>query len=343
MTLDIMEAQIPMVIGSDEPGTLHIQATIDTTLTSTTDITVYPSARIVLMRDQNPQVGGVRVPTHIEVQDASGTRITGLSSVASWTLPAGAGSFSKQTISITDGVSESFDYIPGTVSGYHSLSIDIPGIGSVSDMVWRVLPGAPLYIDHTRESGSLIFALRDRYGNIANSSLTGSIGRNSEPTRAITFATGSYRTPLRSGYYTVDVPGLSASQISYTDEAGEHTIGGISRYVVYIADDRGKMEFAPDYNARYTVLAGGEFLREGEDILYNTTPGQSQSLAVSTSLDSPQREDILFSLFPGGSYRLGQSPDTAIQTSISLQDHLPLLTVSDLTTHKQIARVIYPT
>lgn len=103
------------------------------------------------------------------------------------------------------------------------------------------------------------------------------------------------------------------------------------------------MEFAPDYNARYTVLAGGEFLREGEDILYNTTPGQSQSLAVSTSLDSPQREDILFSLFPGGSYRLGQSPDTAIQTSISLQDHLPLLTVSDLTTHKQIARVIYPT
>lgn len=47
-------------------------------------------------------------------------------------------------------------------------------------------------------------------------------------------------------------------------------------------------------------------------------------------------------MFPSGSYQIGQSSDTAIQTSISLQDHLPLLTVSNLTTHKQIARVIYP-
>ena len=214
------------------------------------------------MRDRDPQVGGSRVPTRIEVQDASGQRITGLSSVVSWALPAGAGSFSKSAITITDGVSEAFDYSPGTVSGNHSLSIDIPGIGSVSDMVFSVLPGAPLYTDHIRESGSLIFSLRDRYGNIANSSLTGSIIRNSEPARSITFATGSYRTPLKSGYYTVDVPGLSISKISYTDESGPHTISGISRYIIYIADDSGKMEFAPDYNARYTVLAGGEFLRE---------------------------------------------------------------------------------
>ena len=63
---------------------------------------------------------------------------------------------------------------------------------------------------------------------------------------------------------------------------------------------------------------------------------------MSTSLESPHKQDILFSLLPGGAYQLGQSSDTAIQTSISLQDDLPLLTVSDLTTHKQIARVIYP-
>lgn len=218
MTLDIMEAQIPIVVGSDTPGTLSIQATIDTTLKSTTDITVYDTARIVLMRDQNPRVGGGRVPTKIEVQDGAGKRITGLSSVTAWILPAGAGSFSKQTIAITDGVSEAFDYIPGTVSGDHSLSIDIPGIGSVSDMIWRVLPGDPLYVNHIREGGSIIFALRDRYGNITNSALTGSIVRNSEPAQAIVFSTGSYRTPLRSGYYTVDVPGLSTSQISYIDE-----------------------------------------------------------------------------------------------------------------------------
>lgn len=96
--------------------------------------------------------------------------------------------------------------MPGTVAGDHSLSIDIPGIGSVSDMVFSVFPGAPLYTDHIREGGSLIFSLRDRYGNIARSTLSGSIMRNSDPARIITFATGSYRTPLKSGYYTVDVP-----------------------------------------------------------------------------------------------------------------------------------------
>ncbi len=48
-----------------------------------------------------------------------------------------------------------------------------------------------------------------------------------------------------------------------------------------------KFDFLPDYNARYTVLAGGQFLREGEDILYDSDPDKSQSLAVTTLLDSP--------------------------------------------------------
>ena len=54
-------------------------------------------------------------------------------------------------------------------------------------------------------------------------------------------------------------------------------------------------------------------------MLYNTTPGASQSLAVSTLLDTPYRQDILLSLSPGGSYRLGQSAgDTALESTISL-------------------------
>lgn len=83
-------------------------------------------------------------------------------------------------------------------------------------------------------------------------------------------------------------------------------INGIDIYTVFIAGKQEKLDFAPDYNARYTVLAGGSFLREGEDILYNTTPGQSQSLAVTTILDSPSREDVLFSIFPGGSYEVNE-------------------------------------
>ncbi len=145
------------------------------------------------------------------------------------------------------------------------------------------------------------------------------------------------------GYYSVDVPGLRDFAISYTDSTGIHRITGIDRYTAYVEGPHEQIEFAPDYNARYTVLAGDSHLREGEDILYNTTPGLSQSLAVSTLLDTPYHRDILLSLLPGGSYHLGQSAgDTALEASISLSDGLPLLTVSDLVSRHQVARVIYP-
>ena len=106
--------------------------------------------------------------------------ITGLSSVVSWSLPLGAGSFSKEAITITDGRSEDFSYIPGTVSGDHSLSLDIPGIGSVSDVRFSLLPGDPLSITHIREGESIIFSLRDRYNNIATTSLAGTLQYNSD-------------------------------------------------------------------------------------------------------------------------------------------------------------------
>ena len=109
----------------------------------------------------------------------------------------------------------------------------------------------------------------------------------------------------------MSVPKLKEYSISYTDSSGIYTIGGIDRYIAYIKGNDEKINFAPDYNARYTVLAGGSFLREGEDILYGTAPGLSQSLAVSTILDSPYRYDTFLSIFPGGTYTLGNTPDKA--------------------------------
>lgn len=64
----------------------------------------------------------------------------------------------------------------------------------------------------------------------------------------------------------------------------------------------GKYNFLPDYSARYTVLAGDSYLKEGSQILYDTTPGASQSLAVSTLLSTPYFQDTLFSVFPGGGW-----------------------------------------
>lgn len=96
------------------------------------------------------------------------------------------------------------------------------------------------------------------------------------------------------------MPHIADSQLRYSDEAGEYTLRGISKYATYVTTKRKTFDFYSDYNARYTVLAGGAFLREGEDILYHQTPGESQSLAVSTLLSSPYEEKTLFSIFPHG-------------------------------------------
>lgn len=78
------------------------------------------------------------------------------------------------------------------------------------------------------------------------------------------------------------------------------TIKGIPFFNLYVNDTVGNYKFLSDYNARYTVLAGDSFLREGSQMLYDTAPGKSQSLAASTLLSSPYLKDNLFSLFPGG-------------------------------------------
>ncbi len=56
MNMDIMESQIPVILSSDTAGTLHIIATVDETIRNTTDIAIYDTARIVLMRDRDPHV-----------------------------------------------------------------------------------------------------------------------------------------------------------------------------------------------------------------------------------------------------------------------------------------------
>ena len=56
MNMDIMESQIPVILSSDRAGILHIIATVDETIRNTTDLTIYDTARIVLMRDRDPRV-----------------------------------------------------------------------------------------------------------------------------------------------------------------------------------------------------------------------------------------------------------------------------------------------
>lgn len=110
--------------------------------------------------------------------------------------------------------------------------------------------------------------------------------------------------PRVSGYFTATVPEIANSNIAYTDTDGMHTISGIPSTPIFVPTPKQKFVFRPDYNARYTVFAGDSFLRESENILYDTTPGVSQSLAASTLMTSPYQTENYFSIFPGGGYSL---------------------------------------
>jgi hypothetical protein len=91
---------------------------------------------------------------------------------------------------------------------------------------------------------------------------------NAESSKDVIFDKGVLSIPLKSGYYRVVSPRLRDFAISYTDESGTYRIPGIDTYTTHISGTADVLHFAPDYNARYTVLAGGAYLREGSDILY---------------------------------------------------------------------------
>lgn len=118
----------------------------------------------------------------------------------------------------------------------------------------------------------------------------------------------------------VEVPALADNTINYTDSEGDHTIRGIATYTAWITSLNKRFNFTADYNARYTVLAGGEFLRESEDILYNTTPGSSASLAVTTLLDTPYKTDTLMSISPGGGFSVAPSSDSIPEATLTLDE-----------------------
>ncbi len=100
-------------------------------------------------------------------------------------------------------------------------------------------------------------------------------------------------------------------------------------------------QFADDYNARYTVLAGGSFLREAEDIIFHTDKNNSQSLAASTLLASPLADETIVSVFPNGGYSVGQLDDMVLETSLNLERSFPVLHITDSVRKAEIAKILY--
>jgi hypothetical protein len=69
LTLDVMDSQVPLLIGSDTPGILTMTVTTETGIVSKKEIKIYDAAQIVLSRSADPRVGGDSVGVHIEVRD----------------------------------------------------------------------------------------------------------------------------------------------------------------------------------------------------------------------------------------------------------------------------------
>lgn len=85
-------------------------------------------------------VGGPAVPIFAEVVDENGQILSGFHSSISFSIPTLAGSFSTGTIAIENGKTADFSFLPGRVSGQHMLSMYVPGIGTIPDVPFSILP-----------------------------------------------------------------------------------------------------------------------------------------------------------------------------------------------------------
>jgi hypothetical protein len=339
--VDLMEPILPLRLSWLNTGDFHIKIKIDNVIVWVYSLLVVPSAQMRLIRSNQPSVDGWLQKMMIRIVDESWKTISGFNSFASLTLPDGAWSFDNNSIRIQDGISEEFAYISGTRSGVHMLQAQIPWIWVIDNIQFSVSPWTPLYINHREWPGEIVFSLRDRYGNQSTNTLTGMLKKNNLPESSIVFDQWIFKIQKKSGLYIVRSPELSKNNIQYTDNSWPHTISGISQYATYIQWNRESFDFLPDYNARYTVLAWGSFLRESEDILYNSTTWNSQSLAVSTLLEPSEQKNTLVSVFAGWGVSLGQSTTNSVQFSANLEQWYPVLTAIDTVTQSTLLRSLY--
>jgi hypothetical protein len=111
MHMSSMDAKIPLILGADTAGTLDISIMVDGGLK-----TVFDQARMILSIPNSLRVGDAPQTLSFRILDEKNAPLKGFASVASLSLPDGAGGFDPTVILIKDGISESFSYIPGTIA-----------------------------------------------------------------------------------------------------------------------------------------------------------------------------------------------------------------------------------
>jgi hypothetical protein len=116
LTIDAMEAEIPLIFGADTAGTMTITMTIDDTIRVIKNITILDRAFLRITPISQLKVGSPAVPMTLRVENGAGNLLDGFSSVANLSLSDGAGNFSSDVIRIRLGVAEPFTYTAGTLA-----------------------------------------------------------------------------------------------------------------------------------------------------------------------------------------------------------------------------------
>lgn len=80
---------------------------------------------------------------------------------------------------------------------------------------------------------------------------------------------------------------------------------------------------------------------EAEDILFNTLPHESQSLAVTTLLDSAIADETILSVFPNGGYSLGNIDDAVFEKNLELERGFPVIKITDTVRKTEVAKILY--
>lgn len=177
------------------------------------------------------------------------------------------------------------------MAGKYNFTFNIPGIGIISNIPIEIKSGAPMYIDSRQSENEIIFTTRDRYGNIANYTGEGRYSRgNADLDQILRFENGEAKIARENGTFVVEIPEIANNSI-YIDASGNtlspdnplladseraknlsdqkiFQILPVTKYVVTINDGKTNVKFGRTHNALYTVLAGGSFLKESRDILY---------------------------------------------------------------------------
>jgi hypothetical protein len=355
MDMDTTESEMLFRYTAGAVGAMSMNFSLAEPVISTiANLNIINTPQVHIIRSSTPKVGEAPITVDIELRDPiTNVAVSGFSSLATLDIPPGAGSFDKDTVVITNGIAEQVVFRPGKVAGDHIFTVDISWAGKASEKKFNILPWVPMYIDGNITDTNIEFTLRDRYGNLSPESPWGDIKHNQDATSAISFTSGKYIMPRVAWYWKVNVPSIKLNTITYEDNdtgttsttatwSVTKTITGIPFYQLFVPDTGRSYGFRPDYNARYTVLAWDAYLSEASQILYETAPWKSQSLAVTTILTTPYERDSLFSIFPGGWFSVGSNSDTAIDTTLRNRWDNLHLDAFDAASQTPVARVSYP-